>query len=420
MISITPMISEFKSQLEGIDPNEEEVARKFLEYINFSCLEFPNGAYNPRNYADKLSDEWYENEIKSCRKFYERLSGIFGNTAPKIFIRLKKDFEKNVGITYKLLDLRRRDYKGELSLQTHKFFPWCVDFDRASKTVFKYGRSFVDLEKLCFTDELIGSGGLANIYKVESEENHNYAFKLFHPDYMFSRGIIEERQEAKYEIEKNLLENIRIFNQEPFTKLRGISTGREYSLENPLYLLMDFAEGESLLQLIQSKSEILNDREIVGKIFLTYANMLKGLHNKGLIFVDNNPGAIIVGKEKVRICDYDFVRPKGKSCSFRASYYFSREQLLFKRPLTEKNDLQGFARIIDEICMQGNLCELYGSEYREQVKNDNYEYPPERVQKLPLNLRKVIPIVLTYPHTNHADSISIDDFVSAIREDYKL
>ena len=185
--------------------------------------------------------------------------------------------------------------------------------------------------------------------------------------------------------------------------------------------LMDFIPGKTIGDSLENKIDL--PKETIGRVLMTYAQMLDSLHNQNKLFGDNNWGAVIQNNEDIRICDYDFVTSIENVSSDElhafAFIYGSQEHYL-EKGLNKSSDLEGFSLMMDHLLVKKSFL---GYEFedrqknRASVKSNKRIYSKARIAKLPNQLKKIVPALINYPRDN---SISAKDFVSAIKEDYKI
>ncbi len=415
----TTYILEELGKIKPLKGRQEEAVRLFRCFDNH----IPTGGSNPPIYPGDLeSDGGIRENEKWAESFYQQIRDLCGGNLPAEIQKLYGEFQKNRARTEELLSLSTENRR---KLEIHERFPYWNNFNGAVHNIFKnsYGCwSTVDLEAITFLPDIIAKGGFATIYTAEDKEGKKYALKLFYPLETFPTGFRERNNREKdyNQIAQNIWVQRELFSKEPFAYLRaapcpksGYGAARGY--------LMDFIPGQTIRESLESKL-VLPD-EFIGRVLMTYAQMLDSLHSQNKLFVDNNWGAVIANNGNIKICDYDFVTSVENVASdefhvFEARYG-SREHYL-KKGLNASSDLEGFSLMIDHILVRASFL-AYSWEDQEKnraiAKSNKRRYPGARIAKLPNQLKRMVPALINYPRDN---SITAKDFVSAIKEDYKI
>ena len=252
---------------------------------------------------------------------------------------------------------------------------------------------------MTFSPDLIGRGGFADVYKARHKDGRVFALKLFRNGTMFGYGVREDRLRVVRDILRNVSDEKELLAKEPFLRWQIIPDAHQ----GPWYL-MDYLEGTSVQNLLLEKRLCEGDRH---RALETYAGMLTMLHAADRCFVDNNWGAIIVGKDRIGICDYDMIG----SCEALAAKehfawgnktyaYASREQLLCEPP-TKESESESFARMIDAAYNNGPLHQTPDwdavTACKEKAKQNHSQYPSRRLRRIPQALHELVMPVLNYP-----------------------
>jgi len=152
--------------------------------------------------------------------------------------------------------------------------------------------------------------------------------------------------------------------------------------------------------------------------------MLKLLHSTGRVFGDNNWGAVLVGADDIKICDYDTVsfqteinQPGHFAAHTLNKHFASREQLVKGLPITSQSELESFALMIDAVFngYDRRPIEEFWEDRKQQAIRNLRKYPGSRRGNLPSNLGQVVSPLIRYPRD---DSVDLDDFIQAIKRDY--
>lgn len=373
--------------------------------------EIPEGGWNV-GYSDWPSAEEVEKDLMGKRGFYGAIRNICGTNLPKNFEEVYARFQRNAEQMMKLSNMKDDERR---NLPTHNFFPYFDDFDFhvkliAAERCWENGTRLADIT---FTPDFVARGGFADIYKAVGKDGKNYALKVFHMHQQLNRFHQESRGRVVHGIFKNLWNAREIVSQNPFAALRALPDSEWY--------LMDFAPGISVDEMIKQNPDAFLDRRAVHAMQV-YARMLEDLHFKGFTFGDNKWSSVIVNDGSVKICDYDTVStPDSELPALTTPVYSSREHLTYSA-INQLSDLESFALMIDHLFNGETMNEgvdqwEFGKIRNDEAKQNKKTHPAERFKKMPKNLAGVVSGVLNYPRD---ESLVARDFVSAIKEDYKI
>jgi hypothetical protein len=371
----------------------------------------PRGGWAP--YDDWPSIEKVEDTIVERRQFYEEIEALDPNS--ELLRVVMSEFDAEAQQMRKLVAMKEED---RMRLSAHEFFPLFGRFDYLLHQCYRECAS-VRLNDITFTTELLGRGGFADIYKAVHNDGTPYALKLFHVPEQVQRfaRVTGEFNRAKHAVLQNIAENFSFFSQRPF--LAPVFVTKDYSNHN--FYVMEYSPGQSVQSLME-KGKLAPEDE--GRALLTYARLLDLLHTNDRCSVDNNWGAVLLERDDVRICDYDaatpreFLQRRVDDRKFGVSIYKSREHTIRGLPICPAGDLESLALMADHLVIGSAFInpEDYVGNAQSRDKNLR-EYPMERVKQLPAHLGQVVPELIRYPRN---DSLSAQDFVSAIKADYGL
>lgn len=414
----TKYILEKLKEIESLEARRTETVRLFKCFYD----SIPTSGFNPAVCMDNLDDA----DVRKCdvwgEKFYEQILDLCEGSLPIEIQKLNDEFKVNRTRTEELLNLSREDRR---KLETHELFPYWSKFDNTVHELFNnyYGSWHnIDLEKITFLPQIIAKGGFATIYAAEDIDKRKYALKLFHPLSRFPIGLGDRnaRERSCAQIAKNLNANKELVSLEPFASLKAFPYVKSQYDPIKCYL-MDFIQGQTVRDSLENNIKLSPDS--IGRIFLTYAKMLDSIHAQNKLFVDNNWGAVIANNDEARICDYDFITSienvSEDKFHVHELRYGSQEHYL-REGLNPVSDLESFALMIDHLLVGDSLI---GADWKEGTKNETAakenkrKYLKERRTKLPRQLKKIIPRIISYPRDN---SITAKDFVEAIKQDYQV
>ena len=105
---------------------------------------------------------------------------------------------------------------------------------------------------------------------------------------------------------------------------------------------------------------------------------------------------------------------EGKPYLAHASY--SSREFYERDTPTKQSDLESLALMTDHLFLGATFQDYdRSSKSREEASSNKKIYPKNRARKIPKQLRKVVSGLISYPRD---DSLTAEDFVSAVRQDY--
>ncbi|MBI5881000.1 hypothetical protein HZB90_02625 [archaeon] len=183
--------------------------------------------------------------------------------------------------------------------------------------------------------------------------------------------------------------------------------------------MLEFFDGESVRERLERGEDVAADKATTRRILLTYAKMLKKLHDRGMLFIDNNWGNVLVNGHDVAICDYDLTTriddPTNTDRLAAHIGYRFKEMHLLEEP-TRSSDLESFALMIDRLFVGRCIIDWANLEtHQQQAKCNRRSYPIRRLLKIPQHLREVVSPMIAYPRN---ESLTADDFIEAVKLDF--
>jgi eukaryotic-like serine/threonine-protein kinase len=182
-----------------------------------------------------------------------------------------------------------------------------------------------------YLQELINSGGMAEIWLVTDERHKPYALRRLHERLRFN-FLARRRFMRGAEILARIGDHDRIIGYVEHGKISG----------RP-YLLMDYVEASNLKELYAQHDPVL--LENVAQILIDMAEGLEHMHDNGFMHLDFKPENVLVTRNaNVRLVDFDLAQPiseKPKKASKQnpgTPAYMAPEQLL-GQPITPRIDI---------------------------------------------------------------------------------
>ena len=184
-----------------------------------------------------------------------------------------------------------------------------------------------------YLQELINSGGMADIWVASDSNGKHYALRLMHKRYRFNH-FAKRRFLRGCEILANLSDHDQIINYVEHGKISG----------QP-YLLMEYVEASNLKELQAKGDPVL--AENVAQILIDMATGLEHMHENGYMHLDFKPENVLVTRNAgVRLIDFDLAQPiPEKPRKMRRNpgtpAYMAPEQLM-RQPNSHRVDIFAF------------------------------------------------------------------------------
>src|SRR6266481_324638 len=148
-----------------------------------------------------------------------------------------------------------------------------------------------------YLQELINSGGMADIWVATDQQGKPYALRKLHDRLRFN-FLAKRRFLRGCEILSKIHHNEYVIHYYEHGKING-----------SLYCLMEYVEGSNLKELFGRGDPIL--REHVANILIDSALALEHVHDSGFMHLDFKPENVLVTRNaNVRLVDFDLARPK--------------------------------------------------------------------------------------------------------------
>ena len=184
-----------------------------------------------------------------------------------------------------------------------------------------------------YLQELINSGGMADIWLATDQQGGHFALRKLHDRLRFNL-LAKKRFLRGCEILSKIHDHEYV--------IRYFEHGK---IEGSLYCLMEYVEGSNLKQLLVRGDPVL--QEHVGNILIDMAVALEHLHDSGFMHLDFKPENVLVTRNaNVRLVDFDLARPrpekpKKMSKNPGTPAYMAPEQLL-RQPFDHRVDIFAF------------------------------------------------------------------------------
>src|SRR6266568_3263945 len=148
-----------------------------------------------------------------------------------------------------------------------------------------------------YLQELINSGGMADIWVATDQQGKPYALRKLHARFRFN-FLAKRRFLRGCEILSKIHHNEYVIHYYEHGKING-----------SLYCLMEYVEGSNLKELFGRGDPIL--REHVANILIDSALALEHVHDSGFMHLDFKPENVLVTRNaNVRLVDFDLAPPR--------------------------------------------------------------------------------------------------------------
>jgi serine/threonine-protein kinase len=235
-----------------------------------------------------------------------------------------------------------------------------------------------------YLQELISSGGMADIWLATDASGKAYALRRMHDRLRFN-FLARRRFVRGCEILSRLADHEGIIGYVEHGKTNG-----------HLYLLMEYVEGDNLKDLYARHDPVL--LENVAQILIDMAVALEHMHENGFMHLDFKPENVMVTRNaSVRLIDFDLARPipeKPRKISGKnpgTPSYMAPEQLQGE-PVSHPVDIFSYGVAAYELLTNQKPFpgETPGEILKRQLDRSNFIPPRELNPDLPAALEKVI------------------------------
>jgi eukaryotic-like serine/threonine-protein kinase len=184
-----------------------------------------------------------------------------------------------------------------------------------------------------YLQELINSGGMAEIWVATDAEGKTFALRKMHDKLRFN-FLAKRRFFRGCDILSKIHNHEGVIQYYEHGKIRGLP-----------YCLMEYVESSNLKILLNSGDALLHEH--VGNILIDMAAGLEHVHDSGFMHLDFKPENVLVTRNaNVRLVDFDLARPKPEkpekaSKNPGTPAYMAPEQLL-RQPYDHRVDIFAF------------------------------------------------------------------------------
>ncbi|HEY0434511.1 MAG TPA: serine/threonine-protein kinase [Chitinophagaceae bacterium] len=181
-----------------------------------------------------------------------------------------------------------------------------------------------------YLQELINSGGMADIWLATDQQGTAYALRKMHENLRFN--FLAKRRFLKgCEILSKIHQHEYVIQYFEHGKINGSH-----------YCLMEYVESSNLKQLFARGDEML--QEYVGNILIDMAMALEHVHDSGFMHMDFKPENVLVTRSgNVRLVDFDLAAPRPQKPEKRSKNpgtpAYMAPELLQRDPFDHRADI---------------------------------------------------------------------------------
>jgi serine/threonine-protein kinase len=235
-----------------------------------------------------------------------------------------------------------------------------------------------------YLQEIINSGGMADIWLATDERQKPYALRRMHERLRWN-WLARRRFVRGAEILAKIGDHDRIISYVEHGKIGG-----------KLYLLMDYVEASNLKELYAQHDPVLVEN--VAQILIDMAEGLEHMHENGFMHLDFKPENVLVTRNaSVRLVDFDLARPipeKPKKVSGKnpgTPAYMAPEQLRGE-PIGHRADIFAYGVAAYELLTNQKPFpgDTPGEILAKQLDRSGFVEPRQYNPDMPASLQKVI------------------------------
>jgi serine/threonine protein kinase len=235
-----------------------------------------------------------------------------------------------------------------------------------------------------YLQELLNSGGMADIWLATDERQKPYALRRMHERFRWN-WLARRRFVRGAEILAKIGDHDHIVGYVEHGKIKG-----------HLYLLMDYVEASNLKELYSQQDPVL--LENVAQILIDMAEGLEHMHENGFMHLDFKPENVLVTRNaNVRLVDFDLTQPipeKPKKASGKnpgTPAYMAPEQLLGE-PIGHRADIFSYGVSAYELLTNQKPFpgDTPGEILARQLDRSSFVEPRQYNPDMPIGLQKVI------------------------------
>jgi eukaryotic-like serine/threonine-protein kinase len=234
-----------------------------------------------------------------------------------------------------------------------------------------------------YLQELINSGGMADIWLATDDQNKPYALRKLHARLRFNL-LARRRFLRGCEILAKIHGHEYVINYIEHGRVRGT-----------LYCLMEYVESSNLKMLFGRSDPLLS--QYVGNILIDMAEGLEHIHDSGFMHLDFKPENVLVTRSaNVRLVDFDLAQPRPEQPKRMkrnpgTPAYMAPEQFL-RQPLDHRADIFAYGVTAYELLtgqkpFEGDTPQEI---LQKQLNRQDFILPRQLNPEIPVALEKTI------------------------------
>jgi len=235
-----------------------------------------------------------------------------------------------------------------------------------------------------YLQELINSGGMADIWVATDPEGKSYALRRLHGRLRFS-FVARRRFLRGCQILSKIHQHDYVIKYLEHGKISGA-----------LYCLMEYVEGSNLKQLFARSDPML--QENIGNILIDMAVALEHVHDSGFVHLDFKPENVLVTRNaNVRLVDFDLALPRPEKPTKRSKNpgtpAYMAPELLQRQEFDHRADIFAYGVTAYE-CLTGQ--KPFAGDTPDEIlrnvlgRNDAFISPRQLNADIPFALEKAI------------------------------
>ena len=235
-----------------------------------------------------------------------------------------------------------------------------------------------------YLQEIINSGGMADIWLATDNKGKAYALRLMHERLRFNLGA-RRRFTHGCEILAKIRDHNGIIGYVEHGKIKG-----------QLYLLMEYVEAENLKELYGRHDPVL--LENVAQILIDMGVALEHMHENGFMHLDFKPENVLVTRNgSVRLIDFDLAqqipeKPQKFSKKNPGTPAYMAPEQLQGQPISHRVDIFSYGVAAYELLTNQKPFpgDSPGEILSKQINRTEFMPPRQLNPDMPLPLEKVI------------------------------
>jgi eukaryotic-like serine/threonine-protein kinase len=234
-----------------------------------------------------------------------------------------------------------------------------------------------------YLQELINSGGMADIWLATDQDHKAYALRKLHDARRFN-FVARRRFLRGCEILAHIHSHEHVIGYIEHGKIDG-----------RLYCLMEYVESSNLRQLLLRQDPVL--LENVGNILIDMAVAVEHVHDSGFMHLDFKPENVLITRNAaVRLVDFDLARPRPqkpvKSSKNPGTPAYMAPEQLRREPFDHRVDIFAYGVTAYELLtgQKPFVGDSADEIFRKQIDRSGFALPRQLNPQIPAVLEKTV------------------------------